>query len=84
MKKITAVRITNATATGQVLISIVYDDNGTKSTYNQAAIITTDTVTGEKEYHADTKERDAEMKDFIKNAIKTEKTDGNKWAYYYK
>lgn len=85
MKKITAVRITNATDTGATLITIVYhDENGNKSVHNTPAIITNNDITGEREYYADTKEIDKEMKDFIKTATKTVKNKDDKFAYIYK
>ena len=84
MKKIVAVRITNATTTGQVLITLVLADTvGNKTKLNMPAIIGKDTWTCAITYHADTIERDEELQKFLSAATKTEKVDGDKFSYIY-
>lgn len=85
MKKIIGLRITNATTTGQTAITIVFEDeNGNKTKRTQWAIITKDTYTGETIYHADTIELDKAMHEFMVTATKSEKYNGEKFAYIYK
>lgn len=85
MKKIAGVRITNATSTGQTLITLILvDAMGNKTKKDMTAVIATDAFTGETIYHAETKELDEAMHEFMETATKSEKYDGEKFAYIYK